>query len=300
MFNAMCNILYRFTNVSCLSLQDCNISLEAGRTRRCTNTRVKLCSLLRTFTQLNRLDLSDNSLAGCLSEVLDILQTPLQYLSLQNCDILDSDVIALSQSKHAGSLRELNLTKVCGLFTDDRFAVTPHTLIRILADKCFAMLTMVTLTQNQLTDAHVDILCAGLRQGCWNRLRAFDISGNMLTANAVLSVVHACCVKGPGLSTPELQCLHVPYTHTLLEVAEHARHNFALRICQVLKDSGRDDVMGLYEHKYVCSVLPLNNDVSGFALTWKMTGTPVKLWIFSLFFIVNSFQSIAATHSYAG
>ena len=242
-FNAMCNILHRFTNVSRLSLQDCNISLEAGRTRRCTNTRVRLCSLLSTFKYLTRLDLSENSLAGCLGEVLNGLEMPLQYLSLRNCDIFDSDVTALSESKHANSLRELNLTKVCGLFAYDRFAVTPQTLIKSLTSRQFPMLTVVTLVHNQLTDAHMHTLCVALRAGCWHKLRMLNISDNMLTADAVLQVVHACCVNGAGLSTPELQCLHVPYTHTLLDVAEHARHNFALRIYQVLKESGRDDVM---------------------------------------------------------
>ena len=91
----------------------------------------------------------------------------------------------------------------------------------------------------------MDTLCRLISNGCWHTMRALSIADNMLSADSVLSLVHACCTRGTNKGTPTLQYLHIPYTHALLdmlEAAEQARKNFGLRIREVLKQSGRDDI----------------------------------------------------------
>ena len=90
-----------------------SISLrQNGRTRSKTQDRKALCNFLAAFPLLVRLDLSFNYLVGCLGEVLQSVAKPLQYLGLRGCDLDAVDLQALGASKHAASIRELNLSKV--------------------------------------------------------------------------------------------------------------------------------------------------------------------------------------------
>ena len=85
---------------------------QNGRTRSKTQDRKALCNFLAAFPLLVRLDLSFNYLVGCLGEVLQSVAKPLQYLGLRGCDLDAVDLQALGASKHAASIRELNLSKV--------------------------------------------------------------------------------------------------------------------------------------------------------------------------------------------
>lgn len=87
--------------------------LQEGRTRSRTASRLRITELFSSFSRLTRLDLSFNYILGCLGELLHSLSCPLEYLALRGCDLDESDLQALASSKHAASLRELNLSKLC-------------------------------------------------------------------------------------------------------------------------------------------------------------------------------------------
>ena len=120
-----------FNSISGLGLQNCNIALQEGRTRRRTQTRHQFTSMLRGFPHLTRLDISQNSFAGCLPEILDALHQPLQYLNVRECDLVDTDIQYLANSRHAKSLRQINMSRICGLFPEDDFAVSTGVLVSV-------------------------------------------------------------------------------------------------------------------------------------------------------------------------
>ena len=234
-FALMSPNLRQLKDIRALILLNCNICLQEGRTRLRTSARGSLTSLLSSFPGLRRLDLSQNSFAGVLSEILDSLAEPLDYLSLRECDLFDRDMESLANSRHAESLREINLSKICGLFPDDGFAVTTAALVRSLNK--FPNLTVVTLAQNQITNPKMTELCKTIAH--WRRLRSLNIAGNILSEDPVLDLIRTCT------KLPDMQYLYVPYSHNLLEainVMEHGRRDFQERIDAILQQSRRTDI----------------------------------------------------------
>ena len=212
-----------------LAFPNCNIMLQEGRTRCRTATRIQFTNLLSRFNQLTRLDLSQNSFAGCLREVLDALSCPLQYLSLCECDLIDQDIIELAKSKHSASLRHLDLSRICGLVPGDLFAVSTVTLLQNL--RHFTQLTVVQLRQNQITDSGVDQLCHLLTEH-WHKLKSFDITENIISGDSVLHIVQACSCTG-------IQHLRLPHLHNF---TDNACQHFSRQVKEVLKRCGRLDI----------------------------------------------------------
>ena len=234
-FFITCHDLQAFSNIESLAFPNCNIMLQEGRTRRRTSARHQFTGMLGQFHQLTRLDLSQNSFSGCLREVLEALPCPLVYLSLRECDLNDHDIIDLAQSKHSASLRQLELSRICGLFPDDTFAVSTATLLSNL--KVFNNLTIIHLQQNQITDSRVNELC-DLITGDWHQLKSLNIMENVLSKDSVLRIVRTC-------AQTSIHHLRIPYTHNFLEnfeIFENARQEFASVVAGVLKDCGRSDV----------------------------------------------------------
>ncbi|KAK2160187.1 hypothetical protein LSH36_138g02015 [Paralvinella palmiformis] len=234
-FFVTCQDLEAFNNMTALAFPNCNIMLQEGRTRCRTSTRVQFTNMLSHFSQLTRLDLSQNSFAGCLREVLDALVCPLKYLSLRECDLIDRDIIELARSRHSTSLRHLDLSRICGLIPDDPFAVSTVMLLRNM--RYFSSLSVVHLQQNQITDSNVDQLCQLLTEH-WHKLKSFNITQNILSGDSVLRIVQVC-------SRTSIHHLRLPYLHNFLEnfdIFQNACEDFSRQVKDVLKRCGRSDV----------------------------------------------------------
>lgn len=177
-----------------------------------------------------------NSFAGCLKEILEVLQKPLEYLNLRECDLNDQDIESLAQSKHATSLRQLNLCRICGLFVDDSFAVSARAMIDSL--KSYTKLTILDLTRNQLGDNMADRLCDAIR-GNMPFLKSLSLAENPLCVDSVVKILRTC------VRLPSLCHVHIPHSHNLMDalndVPEQSRHQFERKIHDVLKESRRED-----------------------------------------------------------
>ncbi len=236
MFFLFCQDLHPFVTIRSLGLPNCNIMLQQGRTRRRTSARVQLTTTLEKFPHLVRLDLSHNSFSGCLREVLDALSCPLQFLSLRDCDLLDQDLVDLTESKHAASLRQLDLSKICGLFPDDNFAISTSTLVRAL--KKFPSMTTINLQQNQITNARIEELCQTMRNH-WPKIKGLNLQDNIIEPDSVLKVVRCVC------AIPSFQVLKIPYAHNMLNaemLMETARMEFVRTVDEILTGCGRTSI----------------------------------------------------------
>ena len=191
-----------FKYLTSLGLSNCNVALREGRTRGRTRTRKAFIETLSSFEQLVKLDLSENSLAGCLGEVLESLARPLEYLKLKRCDIVDADMESLARSKHAKSLKYLNVARVCGLFMLDDFAVTPACLVNCLKD--FSALRVLHAQQNQLGDAHAADLCSTIERA-WPHVKAINLADNVLARNKCYDVVRSCALA------PSVEYVKLPH-----------------------------------------------------------------------------------------
>ena len=176
-----------------------------------------------------------NSFAGCLKEILDVIHKPLEYLNLRECDLNDQDIDSLAQSKHAASLRQLNLCRICGLFVDDSFAVSARAMIDSL--KHFSRLAILDLTRNQLGDNMADRLC-NVISGNMLSLKSLSLAENPLCVDSVVKILRTC------VQLPSLCHIHIPHSHNLMDalndVPEQSRQQFERKIHDVLKESRRE------------------------------------------------------------
>ena len=193
-------------------------------------------SVLSKFNHLSRLDIARNCFAGCLEEVLESIPSNLEYLCVRECDLIDKDIQYLSDCRHTLSLKELNASKICGLFPDDSFAVSTSVLVRCL--KHFTELRVCHLQQNQITDAKVPVLNETFKDH-WPHMKGINISDNIISKEAVVEMLHTCS------KMKTLQQLIVPFSHNLLEamnVMEHGRVEFVEQVQQILRRHGRMDL----------------------------------------------------------
>ena len=225
-----------YPSISCLSLKNCSISLQEGMTRRRTMARNQFTNTLAAYPYLTRLDLSQNCFAGVFDEIGDALKQNLVYLNIRECDLIDRDVEYLANSRHAKSLRHLNISRVCGLFPDDDFAVSSRVLVDCL--KNFSNITVIHLQQNQMTDQRSAGLCDVIRNH-WPRLKCLNILDNIFSTEAVITIVQACA------EVPSVQVLKLPYAHNMLQgvaLMSTGRAQFEQRVRRELKSLGRDDI----------------------------------------------------------
>ena len=237
-FFATSSSIHVFDHLTALALLNCNICLQEGRTRRRTAARTQITDLLSALPHLRRLDLSQNSFSGCLAELLDSCQRPLDFLALNDSDLANCDMDALVSSQHAASLRELNLSRVCGLFPDDAFAVKTSKLIETL--RHFPQLTVLWICQNQILESHVESLGKVLQKDLL-RLRALHLTDNPLTPEAAFRLVRAC------IRVASLQFLHIAFTenlvHMALQAVQHGPNAFEKQVKEILKVANRVDMV---------------------------------------------------------
>jgi len=230
----------KFSQLRALDLQDCNIYLQEGRTRSRTSARLQMVNTLTCFSNLLRLDLSFNYLLGCLGELLEALSQPLEFLSVRGCDLNEDDLTALSRSKHASNLRELNLSKVCQFSIYDNDRISPIYLLKIT--RHFPNVIIFNLAQNHLPDACVVEFCEVLTHNL-TRLKALDISGNILTEDNLIDITRAIG------KLKSMQWFRFTCANNLLEEAlgpVNAANNIAemkKKFCDILSSVGRDDIM---------------------------------------------------------
>lgn len=230
-----------FTHLRSLDISDCNIYLQEGVTRRRRSTRTLLCETFQCFTSLCRLNLSFNFLIGCLGEVLESLRMPLEYLSIRGCDVNDSDLVSLGESKHAASLRELNMSKLCHFSIYDNDRISPGNILKVV--KNFPQMTLLNLAQNHLSDTNVkDFSCDTLIH--MTRLKGLDISGNILALDSQVELARACA------HVPSMQWLRLTCMNSTLNDAMFL-HNLELgnmedvggKLRNEMKSLGRDDIV---------------------------------------------------------
>ncbi len=128
-------LLSQLSNLQALDLS-CNLidyrqNLESTR---------QMSTLFGQLIHLNRLDLSGNPLGGSLSMLLAQIKTPLKYLSLHKCGLLDSDLFYLASSIHT-SVEHLDLS-------DNRLTRFSDALI-VLLKRCAQTLYVLELDDNR-------------------------------------------------------------------------------------------------------------------------------------------------------
>ena len=228
--------LAAYTNIQALGIPNCNIALQEGRTRIRTRTRFQLTSTLAGFPYLTRLDLTQNTFAGCLQEVLESLHLPLEYLNLKDCDLFDVDMDYLASSKHARSLKYLNVSHICGLFPDDDFAVTSSCLVRNL--KYFTNISVIQLQQNQIGDSKCNEICETISKH-WKNIKGVNFADNVFNQESCFKIVRA------ASKAKLLQMMKLPHVHNLLDhnnQLEQNRTEFLNKLEEILKGCQRPDI----------------------------------------------------------
>ncbi|KAK7091562.1 leucine-rich repeat-containing protein 14-like [Littorina saxatilis] len=237
-FKYVAPTLYKFKNLQAIELQDCNIYLQNGKTRSKTEVRKALCNFLSEFPLLVRLDLSFNFLFGCLGEVLASVSRPLQYLGLRGCDLNVSDLEALAKSKHAASLRELNLSKLnlgaLHYYLEER-SQAMKTMVSIL--QSFPRLAVLNLSQNNLPDVQVDRLCSVLRTSL-KQLKVLDVAAIVMSPQHQVDICLACA------SIPTFQKICITLVTSLVDELNNWNgiEDVANKITRKLYAAGRWDV----------------------------------------------------------
>ena len=224
-----------FANLTALGLPNCNVALREGRTRTRTRTRNLFTQTLASFQHLVKLDLQQNSFAGCLSELLDALRCPLEYLNLKDCDLFDVDIDYLAKSRHAKSLQYVNLSRICGLFPDDQFAVTSTCLVQSL--QYFTNVRILHLHQNQIGDARASDLCRAI-QTHMRFLKAIDLSDNVLNRDACFAIAKACACAN------SVEFIKLPHAHNLMEHAQanSDRAAYLNSLDAIVKNNGKPNI----------------------------------------------------------
>lgn len=232
--------LKKFSRLRSLDLQDCNIYLQEGKTRSRTIGRAIMVRTLSCFENLVRLDLSFNYLLGCLGEILDALKLPLEFLSLRNCDLNEDDLECLANSKHALSLQELNLSKICQFSIYDNDRISSNNLFKVVF--CFKNVKLLNLAQNHFQDSSIPSFCEKLPQNL-KKLQYLDIAGNVLTEDSTLQICKALA------KVKTFQWFRLTCSNNLLDEAlghlNQAHENAVqakLRICGLLSALGRTDI----------------------------------------------------------
>lgn len=229
--------IMKFTNLHSLDIQDCNLYLQEGITRSRTVTRSRLCTTFNSFNHLHRLDISFNFLIGCLGELLEALQKPLDYLSVRGCDLNEADLGNLAHSKHACHLRELNLSKLCSFSIYESDRISPMCILRTM--KHFPQMTLLNLSQNHLPDSGIrefgEILTHSLL--C---LKGLDISGNIMQFDSQLELAKA-CAKIPKMQWMRLTCMNNILNDGILMDNNQVGAMYE-KLQNVMKSHGRDDI----------------------------------------------------------
>ncbi|KAJ8322251.1 LOW QUALITY PROTEIN: hypothetical protein KUTeg_000722 [Tegillarca granosa] len=230
--------LHKFTNLRALDLSDCNVYLQEGCTRSRTYWRSKMSQTLHCFKHLVKLDLSFNYLLGCLGELLDALNCPLEYLSLRGCDLNEHDLDCLSNSKHAPKLRELNLSKVCQFSIFENDHISPVYLLKSV--KHFTSVCILNLAQNNIPDSSVTEFCDTIKVYL-KELKSLDLAKNILTDEHLMDLTRT--VAG----VKSMQLFRLTWGNILedghLVIINDNGVNMKKKLSDILCSLGRSDII---------------------------------------------------------
>ncbi|XP_057587724.1 PRAME family member 15-like [Hippopotamus amphibius kiboko] len=115
---------------------------------------------------------SPSFLEGCLDQMLRCLKTPLDNLSITNCQLTESDLTHLSQCPNICQLKGLDLSGVT--LTD----FSPE-LLQVLLEQVAATLQELNLEQCGIGDFQLESILPALSH-CF-QLRTFSLCGNLLS-----------------------------------------------------------------------------------------------------------------------
>ncbi|KAF3820306.1 hypothetical protein GH733_015815, partial [Mirounga leonina] len=132
------------------------------------------------FLQLHHLQKlsmdSPSFLEGRLDEMLRCLKTPLETLSITNCQLTESDLAHLSQCPNVSQLKDLDLSGISLTY------FSPE-LLQVLLEKVAATLQDLDLDLCGLTEAHLKAVLPALSR-C-HQLQTFSVRGNLLSGAIV-------------------------------------------------------------------------------------------------------------------
>uniref|UniRef100_A0A8C9K1R4 Uncharacterized protein n=1 Tax=Panthera tigris altaica TaxID=74533 RepID=A0A8C9K1R4_PANTA len=111
-------------------------------------------------------------LEGCLGQMLRCLKSPLEALSITNCQLTESDLACLSQCPSISQLKELDLS---GLSLA-RFSPKP---LQVLLETVAATVQDLVLEYCGLSDTHLEAILPALSR-C-HQLQTFSVRGNHLS-----------------------------------------------------------------------------------------------------------------------
>uniref|UniRef100_A0A8C4PQN1 Uncharacterized protein n=1 Tax=Equus asinus asinus TaxID=83772 RepID=A0A8C4PQN1_EQUAS len=115
---------------------------------------------------------SPSFLEGCLDQMLRCLKTPLETLSITNCQLTESDLTHLSHCLNISQLQNLDLSGISLTY----FSPEP---LQILLEKVAATLQNLDLDQCGIADSHLEAILPALSH-C-SQLRTFSMCGNPLS-----------------------------------------------------------------------------------------------------------------------
>ncbi|KAF4792738.1 leucine-rich repeat-containing protein 14-like protein [Turdus rufiventris] len=193
---------------------------------------------------LRELNLRMIKVSGNLHQILCDLQAPLESLNLGYCCLVPNDLTFLSQSIHAPTLKNLDLS---GLNVSQGL-LEP---LQLLLEETSASLLQLDLSDSHMADSHLAVLLPTLLR-C-SRLRLLGLYGNSLSTAALKDLLQK------TLELPDLHLVVYPIPVDYLkpasprfgcdfvldeELLEEAEAEFS----QVLVNSGRTDLEWTCSH----------------------------------------------------
>jgi hypothetical protein len=173
----------RFTKLRALDVGNCSISVT-GKTRVRTALRSRIMYLFGTFTQLTRLDIRKSELTGNLGELLNALNTPLEYLNISGCNLNEEDFTYLAKCKHTKSLKELHVSSLV-----PRGDLESPECVLACVEAMQETLNVLAIQNNEIGDDHVGRLC-NMMSG-FKKLRLLDTLYNFMGQDSLLRLVEA-------------------------------------------------------------------------------------------------------------
>ena len=223
----------RFQGLRALDIGNCSISV-VGRTRMRSALRMRIVNLFSKFTQLCRLDLSKSKLKGELGKILEVLQYPLEYLSLDYCTLDKEDTHYLGHCRHTCSLRELHMKHVLGV---EGGCLQPRDILDCL-ENMTGNLVVLDLQNNDMHDGEECLPRLFTLLPKFSQLYILDTLYNYLQEDMLLKLVTA-CTHCKNLSYLALNL--IPIFGDQEEVARK-RENFEGRCNQVMEANRRTDI----------------------------------------------------------
>uniref|UniRef100_A0A8C5PPF9 Leucine-rich repeat-containing protein 14 n=1 Tax=Leptobrachium leishanense TaxID=445787 RepID=A0A8C5PPF9_9ANUR len=170
--NVLLPLMSRFTGLRSLKLPYSNI--DVNRLTPLTEGALQtFTSLLGQLRDLRELNLGSSRLSGRLRQLLGGLQTPLESLELAFCYLLPADLLYLSASVHASTLRKVDLS-------GNNLSVFLLQPFQRLLGALSSVLLHLDITECKLEDVHLAAITPALCS-C-SRLRYLSFSCNPISS----------------------------------------------------------------------------------------------------------------------